>query len=429
MKTLLEKLKQKIKPDIPDWIDASIAKRVGRFASLPSQISDSPFDNKIINKIEKEFPSYVRNVYFTIQRDLSTPMEPSTILHSMENIEYRLLVLELAKGINKRGWKVSEDGKDLVIIAHPNFQNIDQFSRNIRQAKQRTSERIEKTRLAEAFGVTWSDEDKKSIVFLVENGDAWDITGTRPMKGSMGLWWVRQLGDGISLYYTKGRENLRTQTMLVQNRFHETVHEFQKRVLTNEAFDRLFGEFSLLEGTANWWEAWLVRRKYTEDDFLTHYLAKDRFMSTFLKSDELLARTGHHSLKFSWNTIFTGMIFQRVGSLMQVKEGRAKTLSEIDDIALFDYNLIKRGLQFVSTHLGLVNELVGQEESLTGSFLEILCQKELGTPFGFEKLLAHYDNRGYEYAYDIISKQALTNKERGGLEEQRTEHLIKKSIG
>ena len=418
---LISVLHREVKPNFPTWLDGQITQRIIRYADLTALgETNNTLDHDMVASIESVFPLYVKGAYSAIQSDLSLPTSTSTIMRSMDDLEFRLLTLELARGINNPGWKMLNGGDNgLTIIAHPGFKNAEDFSSNLFQANRTVTERIKRSKIAEEFGVDWKENDNKGVIYLVEDDDVWQVTGTTPLKGTMTLWWVRELGDGISLYYTKGR-NLDTPTMLSANKYHEFVHKLQKKKLSIEAFNTFFREFSLLEGMANWWEGWIVRQEYKEKDFLEYYLTKDRFMSSFLTSGELTAREGHSSLRYPWNTILTGMVFQKVGFLIEAEEqGKTQLSEELKD---FNYEQVQKGLRFISTHLDIANEFNGGDQSLTEWFLEELCKKELGVALGYKQVLADYDLYGYDYAYGIVSKQGLSDTEKTSLAEQVSEH-------
>lgn len=420
---ILSTAREGLKPNFPKWLDRAIQSKVGRFVFLPQEIKDTSFGNGATS-FERQFPMLVRNAYSSIQQDLSSPKETSSILHAMENLEYRLIVLELSRGINSQRWRIYDYSQEnIVIVAHPNFINTQEFSGKLVEAIRASRRRTTETGIQNSFGITSSETPGKDVVFLVEDDDVWKVTGTEQLRGKMDLWWVRELGDNLGLYYTKGRENLDNATILASNRFHEFVHRCQKEVLSTSVYDRLFSEFSLLEGMACWWEPLLVRKEYRERDFLTYHLLVDKFMATFLNSDQLLSREGHKSLMFPWNAVFTGMVFQKIGALARMKNQKVQSYDTSNPIS-FDYELVKEGLRIVSRNLSLANELTDETtDNLTKHFLDTLCNKEFGQPLSFEELVAHYDLYGYDYGYSLVSTQSLTDEERKSLEKQRKQYL------
>lgn len=423
---LLQISREGITGQPPEWMDQELDSRVDRFVGLPSTPISPPFNNETVLSIEGVFPTYLRSAYLSAQ-NLQSANGTAIVLNSLENIEYRLLVLELARGVNTAGWKViGKDDDSVIIIAHPNFVNTEKFRDNLVRAKRSAQRRIAESEIIKAFNIHDDLNNKKEIVFLVEDNDVWPITGTTQLKESMNLWWVRELGDGISAYYTQGKTNLDNPTILTANEYHEFVHKLQKEVLTPEVFDRLFGEFSLIEGMASWWERLLIRDQYTEKDFLSHYLLNEKFMSTFLTSQQLLVREGHKSIRFPWNAVLSGMIFQRIGMLAEAKEKRGQISEGIGE---FNLDQVIKGLQTVSQHFRLANEFAQQEGNLTEMFLEELCRKEFGAALEYQKLLKDYDERGYDYAFAIISRQALTANERISFEEQVKEYKSARRVG
>lgn len=426
-KKVLSRAKENLQLDIPSWIDQSIKSKVDRFCRLSPLPLQHPFTHHIetVRKIERDFPSTIRNSYLAIQDCLATKKGDNIIIHCLEDLEYRLLVLEIARGTNTEGWRILDDDQSsVIVIAHPNFSGAEGFRDLLVCSESQQKEKISKSRMAKAFGLQ-EEPDERHIFFFVDDNDFFRLIGADPLKGKFPIWWVTEVGDGIRVFYTKAREGLDTVEKCTQNGIHETVLRFQKRILNSLTWEKLYFESSLLEGMADWWAEKLVRRTYKEPDFLQHYLTNTRFMSTFVSSDELIASPFNY-LRYPWNDVFCAMLFQRLAELESSNNSRAESTPSGMRPMKFNADKVRRGLQLVTQNLSLANSLTERNGLLSANFLEELARKLFEKSFGWDNMLNLYDKTGYNFAISLLDEQSLTEREKTDLQKQIEEFRFKK---
>lgn len=419
-------VKQEPAKNFPVWVKNAIDSLSSRFnAALTSTTRTDLIDPELAKEVKETYPQAAENTLDRVQSAIGSEAEVSNRLTALERLEYLTTLVELSAGINPEGWIVDRTDPNITFIAHPNFKDKEKFIGIIKKARVRSQQQVIDGGMPQNFGVSMQDQHRFHF-FLVEEDDFFRLMGAETLSDKISPWWVADFGKGMRVYYTKARENLDTVTINAQNFTHEDVHKYQQAVLKPEVFSQLHREWILLEGMPNWWNGIFIRPEYSEKDFLNFYLLNQGgFFENFLTSDQLI-NTGYNSSRpiYQWTAILNAMIYQKFG--VQSKAGRGEVTPESTKDKP-DIEAIREGLRVVSKNLNIANEVSATNSLLTREILEAIFQKEFGAPLGFDQIIADYDSLGWQYGYNLISSQALTEKEREALEDQKRKREAKLS--